>query len=386
MRYILITFLFICVCIQFQELQAATFTSRNNGNWADPCTWSNSPTCNTSTAVAGVNIPGPMDDVIISGHHIVTITSNVSVNSVYLDKGNGGNKTTLNVFGDIDLIIANDFRMDSQAVMYVDGGAFINVKGNVCVKNDGNIVAQGTGPVLGGLFVIDGCATIGSTDCVPGGSGTPSFINPTYLNYCIACAPNSGNFFDGGACFTMMPVHLVYFKATYQNADTQVALSWVTLSEKDNSSFTIERSEDGINFADLLTVPGSINSSTVVPYQAIDNYPIPGTSYYRLRQTDTDGTTSHSKIVSVHSTENTYLIISPNPFDGKKLDIYSLSAGEKLISITDFLGKTLSSNRYTLSSNGTHTTIMFNKPLVSGIYFIRVAAGNTVITRKVIVH
>ncbi|GAB3290273.1 T9SS type A sorting domain-containing protein [Hymenobacter humi] len=61
----------------------------------------------------------------------------------------------------------------------------------------------------------------------------------------------------------------------------------------------MERSADGQAFRGIGTVPGAGNSSRRTAYESHDEQPLPGTSYYRLRQTDIDGTTSFSPVRSV---------------------------------------------------------------------------------------
>src|SRR5690606_39116442 len=95
-----------------------------------------------------------------------------------------------------------------------------------------------------------------------------------------------------------LPVELLHFDAEPHGA--VVNLTWSTASERDNDHFTVERSADGIFFTDLLQVPGVVQSSQLRHYAEVDRQPLPGLSYYRLRQTDRDGTATWSRTVAVH--------------------------------------------------------------------------------------
>ena len=77
---------------------------------------------------------------------------------------------------------------------------------------------------------------------------------------------------------------MISFKAVLAN--NNVLLNWSTASETNNDYFTIERSIDGINFRSVLTKRGAGNSTSRRNYEAIDDNPIEGQSYYRLKQTD----------------------------------------------------------------------------------------------------
>lgn len=92
-----------------------------------------------------------------------------------------------------------------------------------------------------------------------------------------------------------LPIELVSFKSNCEN-DKQ-KLHWLTASEMNNDFFTIERSEDGINFRDIGTVNGNGTTTHVHQYSFIDPQPVLSTSYYRLRQTDYNGQTSASSII-----------------------------------------------------------------------------------------
>ncbi|SDD44375.1 Por secretion system C-terminal sorting domain-containing protein [Dyadobacter soli] len=94
-----------------------------------------------------------------------------------------------------------------------------------------------------------------------------------------------------------MPVTLVSFTARAENAI--VRLTWRTTAEADNAGFYIERSTDAFNWHDIGFVDGNATTSVVKDYKFRDEKPVPGLSYYRLRQTDFDGTTEHSRVVPV---------------------------------------------------------------------------------------
>ena len=82
-------------------------------------------------------------------------------------------------------------------------------------------------------------------------------------------------------------------------------LDWSTASERNNDYFTIERSASGQDFEEVARVDGAGNSVSTVNYTDRDPWPLPGTSFYRLRQTDFDGTTSVSNMVPVSYTHLT---------------------------------------------------------------------------------
>lgn len=94
-----------------------------------------------------------------------------------------------------------------------------------------------------------------------------------------------------------LPIELLSFTAQAQG--TQVDLEWSTASEKNNDYFTVERSADAVAFEPVLRVAGAGNSQQLLQYRDADRDPMTGLSYYRLRQTDYDGTSQVSDAVPV---------------------------------------------------------------------------------------
>ena len=150
----------------------------------------------------------------------------------------------------------------------------------------------------------------------------------------------------------ILPIELISFEA-HLNID-KVDLKWVTASEENNEFFTIERSEDGVNFEEILRVNGAGSTSGRNEYFDIDHDPLTGVSYYRLKQTDTDGKFTHSGIIPVDYTGTnqpgtnlfgdveTDIKIWPNPNDGKHVNIEMTGydpSNEVLVILRDIAGR-----------------------------------------------
>lgn len=95
-----------------------------------------------------------------------------------------------------------------------------------------------------------------------------------------------------------LPIELLRFDARAEGSAVQSV--WTTATERDNDYFTVERSANGTDFTEVGRVQAAGNSSTVVDYRLLDPTPFTGLSYYRLRQTDMDGTSTLSQMVPVY--------------------------------------------------------------------------------------
>lgn len=96
---------------------------------------------------------------------------------------------------------------------------------------------------------------------------------------------------------SVLPIKLIDFTA--KKEDNSVRLLWQTATETNNDFFTIERSRNLEDWEISSEVKGAGNSNRPLSYSNIDAYPFNGNSYYRLKQTDFDGTYSYSQIISI---------------------------------------------------------------------------------------
>lgn len=108
------------------------------------------------------------------------------------------------------------------------------------------------------------------------------------------------------------PVTLVSFNAS--EISSGISLTWLTAAEYNNSYFSIERSTNGINFTPIARIDGVGTSTTPHSYQYIDRAVSMGQNFYRLVQTDVNGSPHYSNIVSILAkSKHLQLSISPNP-------------------------------------------------------------------------
>jgi endo-1,4-beta-D-glucanase Y len=174
------------------------------------------------------------------------------------------------------------------------------------------------------------------------------------------------------------PVELFSFYAEERNGD--VALLWATASEKNNSYFEAERSLDGKNFSAIGKVKGNGNSGTILNYEFVDAYPVFGISYYRLKQVDYDGTTEHSKIISVTRNDLTSLNVAPNPFSNEtNIHVFSPTQEKLQLKIMD-----LSSKEVYSATHNSNESISVGANLPSGIYIIQVIVDDRIYHSKMV--
>jgi hypothetical protein len=172
---------------------------------------------------------------------------------------------------------------------------------------------------------------------------------------------------------TPLPVKLTSFTAKVID-NSIINLDWITASEINNDFFTIERSKDGFTFEVVGIVDGAGNSSMVNDYLMVDDNPYKGTSYYRLAQTDYDGTTVGSDLVAV-IVESSFggLNVYPNPVEGLGyLTFNSNSDDIAVITIYDVTGKIIVVENYG-AIRGDNKIELPTTDLPQGMYFITIS-------------
>jgi len=110
-----------------------------------------------------------------------------------------------------------------------------------------------------------------------------------------------------------LPIELLSFDAIQNEYD--VDLIWKTATEINNDFFTIVKSKNGEDWITVGQVKGAGNSNSILSYKLTDEHPFMGVSYYRLIQTDFDGSETYSSIRKVEFDDNSLsnIFIFPNP-------------------------------------------------------------------------
>jgi hypothetical protein len=181
-----------------------------------------------------------------------------------------------------------------------------------------------------------------------------------------------------------LPVGLIYLSAIPK--DKTVILQWATASETNNSFFTVERTEDGVTYQPIASVKGAGNSSRLLLYQLADDAPLPGQSYYRLKQTDINGHFTYSYTVSVSFTVTDYLNSRYDPkMKVLTLSLHSNSDNMQMnTEVLDALGKTII-QRSENCGKGFNEVKIDACSLCTGIYFVRMEIGQHIYFKKFIV-
>jgi hypothetical protein len=190
---------------------------------------------------------------------------------------------------------------------------------------------------------------------------------------------------------TALPVELVAFTATanHMNAD----LHWSTATEVNNYGFDVERrlinsqSSTVSNWEKIGFVEGNGTSNSAHSYSYTDASVSSGTSAYRLKQIDNDGTYKYSSEAEITIAVPKVIALNqnyPNPFNPTTTITFTLAQdGFTTLKIYDVLGREVTTLVNGEMKSGVVNTVNFNaSKLSSGIYFSRLENSGNVQMKK----
>jgi hypothetical protein len=174
-----------------------------------------------------------------------------------------------------------------------------------------------------------------------------------------------------------LPVTMLDFAANC-NEKSEVDIKWTTASEQNSESFIIERSRDLVHWEYVSTVNAAGNSNYNIDYSMLDTDPFGGVSYYRLIQTDFNGTEVIYGPISVScANASNGMVVFPSPNNGNFT--VEISTDETLndseLVIIDVAGKIVSKRNINILSGKTQA-IFQNQELQAGTYIIELISGN----------
>ncbi|MEI6021619.1 MAG: T9SS type A sorting domain-containing protein [Bacteroidota bacterium] len=176
------------------------------------------------------------------------------------------------------------------------------------------------------------------------------------------------------------PLPITFVDFTAEAKGEEVLLNWVTLTEKNSDYFTVEKSLDGLNFVALLKVPASGNTSIKHSYSVVDVSGNNDIIYYRLKQTDYNGTNNYFKIIAVtFKTKSDELQVFPNPTKAEIITLSNLNLNINSIELINESGEQVYFSHDFISS-------IDLKGLSPGVYYLRATTEDKTINKKILVE
>ena len=186
-----------------------------------------------------------------------------------------------------------------------------------------------------------------------------------------------------------LPIELIDFSATCE--DGRVNVKWSTASETNNAFYSVMRSKDAQVWEKVKDVVGAENSVNTLAYEIWDSEPYAGVSYYKLVQTDMDGTETELRSTTSSCGDYVFEIISVqsdyNTFGGAINLLVSAGTDEVFdLELRDMSGKLLHQVARVNLVEGINTLQLNKNDLSMGAYLIQLRSTKRVLSSKVLLN
>jgi hypothetical protein len=271
--------------------------------------------------------------------------------------------------------------MNATPVSFTDGGSTVLVRSNSYwtvstgngISSTGtpfNLRTEGTGfGIIGNVtdlrLTLSAAAAPGVAGVNAGSVGNPQ-VNRTAFS-----VANLANTFYWGSVnpgYTSLPVNLVSFTA--QPGSGEVDLNWKTSAEGDCRYFTLERSADGMNFSEIVSIAATGGPEMGQQYVYNDRSPAGGKNFYRLKLVGAGGAVSYSWVATADFSNGGGLALFPIPSDGSAISVRVPVSGSYTVDVFNDQGLLI---RH-VSTSSPMVRLLFSPSLAPGVYVARVTA------------
>lgn len=235
---------------------------------------------------------------------------------------------------------------------------------DILLKDDqGDVVQSLTYPAPGAVPTSEGVSTARNVNAVGGFAPQNAFGPQT------AATPGQNN--DSGEA---LPVELAGFSARLDGTDA--VLTWRTLSERNNSGFAVQhRAGDGA-FEKVGFREGQGTTSEPRSYRFRVEELQPGAHAFRLKQVDTDGSSSLTEVVRVEvELEEAFAWskVAPNPVSGTgAVSMQVRKTQDVTVELYDLLGRQVRTlHEGSLTAGSRHQITLDAGDLAGGTYLLR---------------
>ncbi len=230
-----------------------------------------------------------------------------------------------------------------------------------------------------------------------GNGQVPNGCSVTSSNFAVgagACAYMAVDGFAGDACdysliltnvscpCNVLPVELSGFTTRCDKG--RLIFEWETTTEKNSDLFTIEKSLDGRTFYPVGSVKAAGNSSSSKKYIYSIKEASEELAYYRLSETDINGTVKHFNTKALKGCEIGKKFSTWVTGNQINISTNAKSEGAYQVELYDLSGKLVMSRTEAYSEGNSIVTIPVETE--NGIYFLRIIGGDENENQKIFIQ
>jgi len=336
-------------------------------------------------------------NVVFINRGTIQITSSFTLqnagNAIY-------NDLSTSVFEVSGVLTVNNAQIVNRGVMTLAGLLYQGPAGGFCVQDQSITSIYSLTNNTANSFVYSG---IGSSACLNANGPVASTVlndnltTSSSIHICqnftgppsggAATSPGNGwgsaTVYTGcSSCATVLLLGIIDFSAT--KTGNMVELQWSSPQDA-TSTYSVERSSDGITFETFTTVVPKVGQTTFTATDADITAP---KLYYRVRSVSAIGATIYSSIALVETGLTGQFQVFPNPaLSNSAITILvpSTSNGAARLSLVDISGKLLAAKMLVLTA--ANNAFPWNLPrLAAGIYVIRLESSDGSYYSRIAVH
>ncbi len=205
------------------------------------------------------------------------------------------------------------------------------------------------------------------------------------------------------------PPAFTMINATRNSNNGPVSVSFTVSHESAIQHYEIERSDNGVDFQNILIIDPIGNNCGTYSYTTIDQLPLRGINYYRIKGLKNNSNIFYSSIVKLSPGKdilagkqaqefvNSKVIVKnesniqvyPNPVLGKLMQISFINqpTGIYKLQLVNSIGQTVFNTTTQLVSNTTVKSVVLGDKLIMGNYYLKVVnEAGEVITIRVLIE
>jgi PKD repeat protein len=292
-----------------------------------------------------------------------------------------------------DLIVGGQYNTAGslsakKVAKWTCSGATASFTENTTVISQGmtvNYTDQSSGSATSWSWSFPGGTPSSSTSQNPTVTYNTPGTYPVTLTVTNACGCSTST--SSGLIFvtSTLPVELTNFQGTCNSG--KIKFSWTTASETNNDYFTLERTTDGNNFELIAHMNGAGTSSQSHTYEVIDSSLFSETAYYRLSQTNYNGSAVVAGMISVESCAADFSDEIQSVYENNGIETVKLITSEDgngILSVYDANGKLVLSEEKSVAK-GLNEEKIINQ-MAAGIYVVTFSSSSTFLSKKFIVN
>lgn len=194
---------------------------------------------------------------------------------------------------------------------------------------------------------------------------------------------NQPKYVYGVNCMTVLPTTLLSFSGKVK--DGLGNLQWTTTDEVNNLAYAVMRSDDGVHFTTLVTLPAVGGNGGGAAYTFADPNPVGLQTYYRIDMIVASARRNSGLVLLSNSNLSFEVRSLQNPFvDHINIELTAPASGMANISLVDMYGRFLRRVRQPLTQGLNVFTLYDLGAVPPGAYALQIQCNDQLVSQKLV--